>query len=374
MNSNQQFDTFLQVQLEERKALGLFRQLTHAADKIDFCSNDYLGFSQELALKEIEDVSSRCGSTGSRLITGNSLLAEKTEEIIARFHRAEAALIFNTGYMANLGLFSCIAAKGDTIIHDEHIHASIIDGIRLGHANRHKFKHNDIEDLEKKLQQATGKKIVAVESIYSMNGDEAPLKAIVALCKQYDALLIVDEAHATGIFGEGGEGLVCHYNLEKDVYACVYTFGKALGLHGAVVTGSKILRNWLINFARSFIYTTALPPHIYLQIQEAYKLLPTANRKGLFELIHYFQESVRQLDNVSFTVNHSPIQAIVIGDNIKTTALAAHLFNKGILAKAILSPTVPLGTERLRICLHTYNTKRQIDQLVEEIKCMKQDV
>ena len=158
------------------------------------------------------------------------------------------------------------------------------------------------------------------------------------------------------------------------MYACVYTFGKALGLHGAVVTGSKILRNWLINFARSFIYTTALPPHIYLQIQEAYKLLPTANRKGLFELIHYFQESVRQLDNVSFTLNHSPIQAIIIGDNIKTTALAAHLFNKGIFTKAILSPTVPAGTERLRICLHTYNTREQIDQLVEEIKCMKQDV
>ena len=188
MNSNQQFDTFLQEQLEERKARGLFRQLTHAADKIDFCSNDYLGFSQVHTLKEIEDVSSCCGSTGSRLITGNSLLAENTEEIIARFHRSEAALIFNTGYMANLGLFSCIAAKGDTIIHDEHIHASIIDGIRLGHANRHKFKHNDTEDLEKKLQQATGKKIVAVESIYSMNGDEAPLKAIVTLCKQYDAL------------------------------------------------------------------------------------------------------------------------------------------------------------------------------------------
>src|SRR5207237_442661 len=142
------------------------------------------------------------GSTGSRLITGNSMLAEETERLIARFHKAEASLIFNSGYMANVGLFSCIAAKGDSFISDEYIHASIIDGMRLSVANRYKFRHNNLNDLEKKLQQAGGKKFVAIESVYSMDGDEAPLETITALCKSHNALLIVDEAHATGVFGE----------------------------------------------------------------------------------------------------------------------------------------------------------------------------
>lgn len=284
MNTNQIFDAFLQEKLFERESNGLLRTLTDAEGLVDFSSNDYLGFSQLPILKQIEYASLHSGATGSRLITGNSRLSEITEKIIAGFHNAEAALIFNTGYMANLGLFSCIATKGDTFISDEYIHASIIDGMRLTNANRYKFKHNDLADLEKKLQQATGKKFIVVESIYSMDGDEAPLKAIVALSKKYDALVIVDEAHATGTFGENGEGLAGHYHLEKEIYARVYTFGKAIGLHGAVVTGSIVLRNYLINFARSFIYTTALPPHTYLQIQAAYKLLPSADRRGLFEL------------------------------------------------------------------------------------------
>ena len=370
MNTNQIFDAFLQEKLFEREANGLLRTLTNGEGLVDFSSNDYLGFSQLPALKQIEHASLPAGATGSRLITGNSLLAEITEKIIAGFHHAEAALIFNTGYMANLGLFSSIADKGDTFISDEYIHASIIDGMRLSNAGRHKFKHNDLADLEKKLQHATGKKFIVVESIYSMDGDEAPLKAIVALSKKYEALVIVDEAHATGTFGEKGEGLVCHYQLEKEIYARVYTFGKAMGLHGAAITGSNVLRDFLINFARPFIYTTALPPHTYLQIQAAYKLLPTTDRKGLFELIRYFRKSVLGLENISFMESHSPIQSIVIGDNFKAKALASHLFTKGIFAKAILSPTVPAGTERLRICLHTFNTTAQIDQLIDEIKMM----
>lgn len=368
MTLNQIFDACLQEKLEERENSGLLRSLADTWGMIDFSSNDYLGFSQLPALNQVVPAQLHAGSTGSRLITGNSFLAETTEKIIARFHHAEAALIFNTGYMANLGLLSCIASKGDTIISDEYIHASIVDGIRLSHASRFKFRHNDLHDLEKKLQLATGKKIVVVESIYSMDGDEAPLQAIVALCKQYEALLIADEAHATGCFGEKGEGLVCHYQLEKDVYACVYTFGKAIGLHGAVITGSNVLRDYLVNFARSFIYTTALPPHTYVQIQEAYKLLPTANRENLFRLIQYFREAIKKVEDISFIESFSPIQGLVIGDNFKAKAIATHLFNQGIAAKAILSPTVPAGTERIRICLHSFNTYEQVDQLIAEIK------
>ena len=366
-SANENFDHYLQQKLEEKKSIGTLRTLIHATDKIDFSSNDYFGFAQSRVLNQTEKNNLPSGATGSRSITGNSALAEQTERLIANFHNREAALIFNTGYMANVGLFSCIAAKGDTFISDEYIHASIIDGMRLSYAIRLRFKHNDLMDLEKKLQVATGKKIVAVESIYSMDGDEAPLKETATLCKQYGALLIVDEAHATGVFGDKGDGLVCQYKLENDVYAVVHTFGKAVGLHGAVVTGSNVLRNYLLNQARSFIYATALPPHIYLQMQKAYQLLPDADRTLLNELIAYFRKAISSISSISFIDSHSPIQGMVVGDNFKTKALATYLFDKGFFVRPILSPTVPVGKERIRICLHSFNTKEQIDNLLNEV-------
>ena len=367
LSTNKKFDTYLQQKLDEKKAVGTLRTLIHAANKIDFSSNDYFGIAQSGILNVIEKNNLPSGATGSRSITGNSALAEETENIIAQFHNREAALIFNTGYMANVGLFSCIASKGDTFIADEYIHASMIDGMRLSYVSRLRFKHNDIADLEKKLQVATGKKIVAVESIYSMDGDEAPLEKIVQLCNKYEALLIVDEAHATGVFGDKGDGLVCKYQLENEVYACVHTFGKAVGLHGAAITGSNVLRNYLLNQARSFIYATALPPHNYLQIQKAYQLLPAANRTQLNELIIYFRKAIGNSNNVSFINSHSPIQGIVMGDNFKTKLLATHLFGKGFFVRPILSPTVPAGKERIRICLHSFNTANEIDNLLNEV-------
>jgi 8-amino-7-oxononanoate synthase len=366
--ANDNFDKYLQQKLEEKKLIGTLRSLVYASDKIDFSSNDYLGFAKSGAFQNIEKNGLPAGATGSRSITGNSLLAEQTENIVAQFHNREAALIFNTGYMANVGLFSCIAGKGDTFISDEFIHASIIDGMRLSYANRLRFKHNDIDDLEKKLQVSSGKKFVAVESIYSMDGDEAPLEKIVEVCKKYEALLIVDEAHATGVFGKNGEGLVCKYNLENDVYAVIHTFGKALGLHGAAITGSNVLRNFLLNQARSFIFTTALPPHIYPMIQKAYNMLPTANRHAVYSLVKYFTSRLSEVTEISFIKSYSPIQGIMVGDNFKTKALATHLFDNGFFVRPILSPTVPVGKERIRICLHSFNTTEQIDALVKQIK------
>ena len=368
MIPNQLFNAYLQEKLDTRIAGGFYRTLVHATNKIDFSSNDYFGFSTLLLNTRLYDNQQSAGATGSRSITGNSLLAEDTEKIIAAFHNAEAALIFNCGYMANVGLFSCIATKGDTFISDEYIHASIIDGMRLSHANRVKFKHNDLNDLEKKLQQIAGKKIVAIESIYSMDGDEAPLKAIAALCKKYTAILIVDEAHATGVFGNKGEGLVGKYNLMQDVFACTYTFGKAIGLHGAVVVGSHTLRHYLINNARAFIYTTALPPQIYLQLQAAYATLPAADRNKLYALIAYFKELAQTLQPLNFINSNSAIQGIIIGDNFKAKALAEILFAKGFYVRPILSPTVPVGTERIRICLHVFNTFDEINALMQAIK------
>lgn len=369
---NQQFNDLLQQKLEERKSRGLFRDLVCTDGLIDFSSNDYLGFSQLPALRSLNTGNFSTGSTGSRLISGNSQFAEATEKLVAGFHQAEAALIFNSGYDANLGLCAAIASKNDTIITDEYIHASIIDGSRLSFASRLKFKHNNINDLEKKLLHARGNKFVVIETIYSMDGDEAPLKAMVALCKKHGALLIADEAHATGIYGEKGAGLVCHFQLEKEVFARVVTFGKAIGLHGAAVLGSSALRDFLINHARSFIYSTALPPASYLQIQKAYQLLPDANRVGLRRLINYFRSAALKFNRISFMESQSPIQGIIAGDNITVSALSETLFAKGFFVKAIRSPTVPAGTERLRICLHTFNTTAQIDELLSQVNVFLQ--
>lgn len=361
------FQAYLQEKIEERNRKGLLRTLVDMDNKIDFSSNDYFGFSRSTQFN-INDESLGYGGTGSRSITGNHRLAEIAEKTIAHFHQQEAALLFNSGYMANVGLFSCIAFKGDTFISDEFIHASIIDGMRLSHANRIRFKHNNLIDLEAKLQKTDGRKFVAVESIYSMDGDEAPLVEIADLCKKYEALLIVDEAHATGVMGDKGEGLVGKYRLQKEVLAVVYTYGKAVGLHGAAVAGSNILRDYLINNARSFIFTTALPPHTYLQIKNAYDLLPIANRDGLFKLIAYFRSEIKKINDIQFLDSHTPIQGILTGDNFKAKSLATHLQSKNIFIRAILSPTVPVGKERLRICIHTFNSEEQIDLLLNETK------
>ena len=368
MSPTQLFDTFLQESLDKRRAAGLERKLLLTDDLIDFSSNDYLGFAQNPSFAAASVTSKTThGSTGSRLISGNSLLAEQTEKNIAAFHNAESALIFNTGYMANVGLFSSIGDKNSCFIYDEYIHASVHDGMRLSLAQRFKFKHNDVDDLAKKLETTEGgKKYVAVESLYSMDGDFAPLTEIAAVCQKYNVALIVDEAHATGVYGAKGEGLVTQLGLESAVWARVHTFGKALGVHGAAVVGSDLLRQFLINHARSFIFTTALPPQAYQYIQHAYDLLPQADRTKLFELIDYFIKKSSSCTNLKghFLINPaSPIQGIGLANNQEVVSLARHLSQNGIFAKAILSPTVPKGAERIRICLHSTHTFAQIDQL-----------
>ncbi len=367
MDALQDFNLHLQHELDELEANGLLRSLVLPDSLIDFSSNDYLGFSRSASLTVIEK-ELRHGATGSRSISGNCKEAEEAEQKVAAFHGYEAALIFNSGYAANVGLFSCIASRGDTFISDEYIHASTIDGMRLSHAHRVKFKHNNLQDLELKLNEAVGTKFVSIESIYSMDGDEAPLVAISSLCKKYNALLIVDEAHALGVFGDKGDGLVCKYNLQDEVLACIYTFGKAAGLHGAAVAGNASMRKFLINKARSFIYSTAMPPPMYEQIKLAYDLLPTASRGKLFELITYFKNQARSLSAIEFLKSDSPIQGVVIGDNLKAKAMAQHLNTNGFFIRAILSPTVPVGKERLRICLHEFNSKQEIDELMSQIK------
>ncbi len=359
----------LQIFLNKRKSENRLRTLKVTKGLIDFCSNDYLGFARSSALKKrIEDELRNhpehlLGSTGSRLLSGNISYAEELEHSIASFHHTEAGLIFNSGYDANIGLFSCIAQRTDTIIYDELSHASIIDGVRLSLGKSFKFMHNDLNDLEKKLKLASGNTFVAVESVYSMDGDFAPLRELVSLCNQYGAQLIVDEAHATGIFEEQGRGRVNEEGLEQEICARIHTFGKALGVHGAIILGSKTLRDYLINYARSFIYSTALPFHSFLAIKCAYDELqnPRFSNSGIHQLINYFRKKFTVHDSLS------PIQRIIISGNDEVKKAAEHIQKNGFDVRPILSPTVPKGKERLRICLHAFNTEEQIDKLFDLI-------
>lgn len=371
-------DNFLSNSLQKRQDQNALRKLVINDQLIDFCSNDYLGFaSSEKLFQEIETElstlhsshSTLTGSTGSRLLAGNSAYVEELEKKIATFHNSDAGLIYNSGYDANLGLFSALGQKGDTIIYDELIHASVHDGIKLSSVSAYMFRHNDISHLEERLKIAEGVVYVVVESIYSMDGDTAPLKAISDLCKKYNANLIVDEAHATGVTTNNGKGLVQQLSLEQDIFARVHTFGKALGCHGAVVLGSDLLRNFLINFSRSFIYTTALPVKSLIAVNQAYQLLHKSDNliQQLHENIKYFKNHLSENVKAQLIESNSEIQCIVVSGNYKVKNLATALQQCGYDVRPILSPTVPKGKERLRICIHVFNTNSQIEGLCNAI-------
>lgn len=356
-------DSFLAKKLNQRKQQNAFRQLKMPAGKIDFCSNDYLGIVHNNLLHDKINTGLKTGSTGSRLLAGNYALIEETEKQIALFHKAEAAIIFNSGYDANIGVLSSIPQKGDTILYDSLCHASIRDGIRLSFAQSFSFAHNDMAELEKKLKTATGTIFIVTESVFSMDGDFCPLQQMAALSKKYNAHIILDEAHAIGVIGENGEGLCQSQNLDQEIFCRVYTFGKACGCHGAVVCGSQQLKDYLINFARSFIYTTALPEHATAVIQAAYNTFPflKEERAHLQRLIEYFQQAA-----IKFEKLHSitPIQIVMIPGNEEVKKIAAQLQHEGFDVRAILYPTVPLNKERLRIIIHAFNTIDEIEELI----------
>lgn len=373
-------EQFILQRLQQRAHQGALRKLSTTALFADFSSNDYLGFARSAELKLLTQSTLaqiheyKNGSGGSRLLSGNHIFTEKTEQFIADFHGAPAGLIFNSGYDANLGLLSSLAQRGDTIISDELIHASMIDGARLSYANRYSFKHNDLQELEAKLKIAKGNIYVLAESVYSMDGDIAPLKEIGSLCERYQANLIVDEAHALGIFGDHGRGLVQMLGLEQAVFARVVTFGKALGCHGAIVLGSSDLRQYLINFARSFIYTTAAPVHAIAQVHAAYQMLAeTDYAKMIRPKITLYNNLIGQASNDNATQNVSAIHTILFRGNAAAKAASRALHDKGLDVRAILRPTVPEGRERLRICLHLFNEDKEIELLVNELTTLKDE-
>jgi 8-amino-7-oxononanoate synthase len=360
----------LRKRLQERKEKGNLRSLALSKAELDFFSNDYLGLARSRELSESvnkeygKQYGNINGSTGSRLLSGNSEYFAATEKYLAQLFKAESALLFNSGYSANLSILSAVPQKNDTIIYDELIHASLKDGARLSFAKRFSFSHNDLADLEAKMQKSSGQIFVVIESVYSMDGDFAPANEITKLCDKYKAALIVDEAHSTGIFGDQGNGLLCSLGIEHKVFARIHTFGKAMGVHGACICGSPELIDFMINFARPFIYTTALPLHALISIRKSFEYL--GENIFLQELcrknISLFKSGLENTEG-KLIESEGPIQVIKIGGNEQTKKVAESIREKGFDVRPILSPTVKEGEERLRVCLHTFNTQKEIQEL-----------
>jgi 8-amino-7-oxononanoate synthase len=355
------------MSIDEIKKLikaGSLRSLKQREKLIDLSSNDYLGLSQDLSFQRAivtrweqwsKIVSQRVGSTGSRLLTGNHAFFEETEEKIACFHGFPAATLFNCGYMANLALLSSLFTEKDTLIADLNVHASLHDGMKLSKARKFYFRHNDLQHLEMRLKNKD-RCFVVIESIYSMSGQRAALREMIKLCEKHSAHLIVDEAHAIGVLGPQGKGLIAQDNLQERIFACMGAFGKALGVHGAVVLGSKLMKKMFLNFARPLIYTTALPLPLLAAITCSYERFPSMDneRRHIFDLCSRFQFP-------------SHIHPISVKGNSQVKLLSHFLTHRGFDVRPIMSPTVPKGEERLRLTLHSFNESRHVLRCLESI-------
>jgi len=366
--------------LEIRKENNSLRKLPSFNNLVDFSSNDYIGFSKSESIFKhvhhylVENEIMQNGATGSRLISGNHSLYQIAENFISQFHEAESALIFNSGYDANVGFFSAVPQRNDVILYDELSHASIRDGIMMSNAKSYKFNHNDFEDLERLIVKFQSSKFqipiniyIVTETVFSMDGDTPNLEQLVELSEKYNCYLIVDEAHALGVFGEKGEGLMQYLNLHNRIFARIMTFGKGLGCHGGAVLGSLELKEYLVNFARSFIYTTGLSPHSVATILTAYQQLETEKEtiEKLRQNIVFFNQQKNLLGlKPMFVRSKSSIQSAIIPGNEKVKELAQQLQDKGFDVKPILSPTVPEGQERLRFCIHSYNSEEEINAVL----------
>ncbi|MEN1784674.1 MAG: 8-amino-7-oxononanoate synthase [Bacteroidota bacterium] len=370
--------------LQKRETTNELRALETLQGLVDFSSNDYLGLAQEPLIAEaalqLSKVVTINGATGSRLLSGHSALYERLETFLAAFHGYEGATVFNSGYDANLGVLATVPQRGDVVFYDELSHASIRDGLRLSEAKSYKFKHNSLSDLKHKVDRFLRVNVekdieiyVVTESVFSMDGDIPELQKLANFCSQHGLRLIIDEAHALGVFGEG---LIARLGLQHQVFGQLVTFGKALGCHGAAVLGSKTLKTFLINFSRSLIYTTALPPHTTATIYEAYQFLGNSTGKAaqqrLHALISYFKERVDTIGLTNlFVQRDAAIQVAILGNTTLAKSWSRHLRTQNMDVRAILSPTVPVGSERLRICLHAFNTEQEIDTLLLNLKQLR---
>ncbi|CAG8547994.1 11886_t:CDS:2, partial [Dentiscutata heterogama] len=377
--------------LEKRKKRDLCRSLVVASpSSIDFSSNDFLGLSRNKTLNEkflntlIKFPHPPLGSTGSRLLDGNSSYAESLDKFLAEFHNAESALMFTSGFDANVGFFSCVPQPGDAVIIDEFVHASVHDGVRNSRASLvTSFKHNDVENLKVVLENvimkigAKNNIFVAVESLYSMDGDFSPLKEIVEVLKSFNAYLYVDEAHSNGVYGYQGRGIVCELGLERHVFARLHTFGKALASNGAAILGPKILRSYLINYARPLIFSTFLSYNNLISIRCSYEVMSSEIgdqlRQNLMKLINIFRSNIK-IPHDNLLPSTSAIQGIVVPGNANAVKLSRILQKAGYNVKPIRSPTVPVGKEREKAGSKMMKDFVVACQDVEEISALKKEV
>lgn len=373
MQTDKKMPLVFETKLEKRRQSGNFRELSLVSNLIDFSSNDFLGLSRShqlssLVFQEWERHHSHLngfGSTGSRLLTGNSRYVQELEESIAEFHGYEAGVLFSCGYMANVGLLSAVASSESAILFDSGIHVSVHDGMKLSKARLLPFRHNDLNHLEDRLKSCSnrGECFICIQSIYSTDGSQAPLWELCQLSDRYGAHLIVDEAHAVGVFGPQGRGLVAQNKLNSYVFAQVVTFGKALGTFGAIVLGNHDLKQGLINFSTSYIYTTALPFFLIAAIKCSYELFPDMDieRNQLRKLVQICSQH-------GLHSSQTQIQAIPFAGNQAAKTASKFLWENGYDVRPLLSPTVRKWHEVLRICLHAFNTEEELIFLLNLIQ------
>lgn len=379
-------DTTLQAALDERRQQHLYRQRVNVASRcgsalevngeslLNFCSNDYLGLAGHpdiaAALKAGVD-SYGTGSGASHLISGHSVAHQQLEEQLAEFTGRPRALLFSTGYMANLGLINALVGRHDLVLQDQLNHASLLDGGRLSRADFKRYKHSSLSNLQTQLEQSSAsRKLVVTDGVFSMDGDVAPLPEISALAAEHNAWLMVDDAHGVGVLGATGAGIVEQQHLSvEQVPILMGTLGKSFGTFGAFVAGSEALIETLIQFARSYIYTTALPPSIACATSASLKIVREEQwrRDHLNLLIKRFRAGGQQI-GLQLMASDTPIQPVLINDDLRVSEISQQLREKGVMVGAIRPPTVPKGSGRLRICLSAAHSEQQVDQLLEALE------
>ncbi|MDP8211701.1 MAG: 8-amino-7-oxononanoate synthase [Candidatus Zapsychrus exili] len=341
---------------------------------LNFCSNNYLGLAARDSLKHaaidcIEEEG--VGSSASRLVCGNMAAHQKLEQKIADFKGKEKCLLFSTGYMANVGIISSLFSRDDIIFSDRLNHASIVDGILLSQAKLKRYPHLCMKTLEEMLkrEQSGNKKVIITDSVFSMDGDIAPLDKIVELAKKYNCSVMIDEAHALGVMGKNGRGLAEYFDVEKDIDIQMGTLSKAIGCFGAYVVGSSNLVSFLINKARSFVYTTGMPPAIAAAALKSFEIIEedSSLKTKLWENTRYLQQALKDLGFDTMN-SQTPIIPILVKDAKKAVELSKALFKEGIFISAIRPPTVPKDTARLRLTVMATHKKKDLDFLVDKIR------
>ncbi len=342
---------------------------------VNFCSNDYLGLAVNPALRaavtEAVRISEKVGGTGSRLLSGQTEEWRDLEDEFAEFAGTESALFFTTGFAANVGLLSSLVGKDDVVFSDERNHASLIDGMRLSGARKVIYPHLNLNALEDALRQAADasyRRAIVTESVFSMDGDIAPLVELFTLAEKYNAALILDEAHATGVHGPAGHGLAAAAGITSNVLAIIHTCGKALASAGAFVCGPAVLKEHLVNHARTFIFSTALPPYFTAQIRAALRLAEGMNedRTSLFHRAAWFRAAL-QSEGFDTDGAGSQIVPVVLGHNDATLDAAEHLQRDGFAVRGIRPPTVPQGGSRLRLSLTTHISQEELSRVVHSL-------